>query len=73
MSSIIVGRCISIDVVHKKGGYWEPIDVTTLILDHKNGHYVRPNKVVFKYPNFKKDVDLDVHARMFNSAVKANA
>jgi hypothetical protein len=28
--------------------------------------------VVFKYPNFKKIVDLDVHVRMFNYVVKVN-
>jgi len=33
---------------------------------------VRANKVAFKYPNFKKDVDLDAHVRMFNFVVKAN-
>jgi plasmid replication initiation protein len=34
---------------------------------------VRPNKIAFKYPDFKKDVDLDVHVRMFNFIVKTNA
>jgi hypothetical protein len=29
--------------------------------------------VAFKYPEFKKDVDLDAHVRMFNSIMKANA
>jgi plasmid replication initiation protein len=33
---------------------------------------VRPNKVALKYPDLKKDVDLDVHVRMFNFIVKAN-
>jgi hypothetical protein len=28
--------------------------------------------VAFKYPNFKKDVDLDVHVKVFNSIVKVN-
>jgi hypothetical protein len=42
----------------------------TPILDHEDGHYVRPNKVAFKYPNFKKDVDLNAHVRMFNSTIK---
>jgi hypothetical protein len=31
---------------------------------------VRPNKVTFKCPNFKKDVDPNVHVRVFNSVVK---
>jgi len=43
------------------------------ILDHKNGHYVRPNRVAFKYLDFKKDVDPDAHVKVFNSLVKANA
>jgi len=29
--------------------------------------------VTLKYPNFKKDVDLDAHVRVFNSIVKKNA
>jgi hypothetical protein len=28
--------------------------------------------VAFKYLDFKKDVDLDAHVRLFNSIVKAN-
>jgi hypothetical protein len=59
--------------MHSRGGYQEPIVVTTPILDHKDGHYVRPNKVASKYPNFKKDVDLDVHVTMFNFSIKMNA
>jgi hypothetical protein len=38
----------------------------------KIGHSMMSNKVVFKYPNFKKDVDPNVIVRMFNYAVKAN-
>ncbi len=33
---------------------------------------MRPNRVAFKYPNFKKDVDPNIHVRMFNSIMKAN-
>jgi hypothetical protein len=47
--------------------------MTAPILDHKNGHYVRPNRVAFKYLDFKKDVDPDAHVKVFNSLVKANA
>ncbi len=43
-----------------------------LILDHKDGHYVRPNMVAFKYPDFKKDVDPNVPVKVFNSLVKVN-
>jgi len=41
------------------------------IPNHRNGHYVRPNRVAFKYLDLKKD-DLVVHVIMFNSTVKAN-
>jgi hypothetical protein len=34
---------------------------------------VRSNKVAFKYPNFKKNVDPDVHGKVFNLIMKANA
>ncbi len=33
---------------------------------------MKPNKVAFKCPNFKKDVDPNVHVRMFNFVVKVN-
>jgi plasmid replication initiation protein len=59
--------------MHSKGGYREPIVVIALILDHRDGHYVRLNKVAMKYPNFKNDVDQDVHVRMFNFIIKTNA
>jgi hypothetical protein len=73
MNSMATKRCRSVDVVHSKGGYREPIVITIPILDHRNGHYVKSNKVTFKYPDFKKDVYLDVHVRVFNSEVKENA
>ncbi len=34
---------------------------------------MRPNKVVFKYFDFKKNVDPDVHVKVFNYEVKENA
>jgi len=40
--------------MNAKGGYGEPSFITTQIIDHKNGHYVRPNMVAFKYLDFKK-------------------
>jgi hypothetical protein len=58
--------------VHSKGGYRKPLVVTALIFYHKDGHYVRPNRVALKYLNFKKDVDLDAHVKVFNSIVKTN-
>ncbi len=72
MSSMVVGGCRNVNAIHLKGKYQEPIVVTTSILDHKDGHYVKPNKVAIKYPSFKKDVDPDVHVEMFNYVIKAN-
>ncbi len=72
MSSMAIRRYRSAHVVNLRGGYREPSIVIAQILDHNDGQYVRSNKVAFKYPNFKKDVDLDVHVKVFNSIVKAN-
>ncbi len=69
---MVVGGCRSANVVHSKGRYQEPIAVIAPILDHRDGHYVRPNRVVLKYLDFKKDVDLDAHVKVFNSVVKEN-
>jgi hypothetical protein len=60
------------NVAHPRGGYRELIVVTAPIIDHRNGHYVKPNKVAFKYFDFKKDVDTNAHVRMFNFAIKGN-
>jgi hypothetical protein len=73
MSSMVVGGCKITNAMHSRGGYPEPIIVTTPIIDHRNGHYVRPNMVAFKYYDFKKDVDPNVHVKVFNSIVKENA
>jgi len=70
MNSMVAGGCKSANAMYSKRGYQEPIIVIALILDHRNGHYVRPNRVALQYPNFKKDVDLNVHVRMFNFLVK---
>jgi len=70
MSSMAIGGCRSVDVVHSKGGYQEPITIIPLIFYHKDGHYVRPNKVNLKYLDFKKDVGLDAHVKVFNYVVK---
>jgi hypothetical protein len=43
-----------------------------VIPNHRNPHFVRPNKVAFKCLHFKKDVDLDVHVKIFNSIMKVN-
>jgi hypothetical protein len=73
MSSITIGGYRSIDVDNPRGGYQDAYVVTIGIPNHRNGHSMRPNRVVFKYLDFKKDVDLDAHVRMFNFVVKANA
>jgi hypothetical protein len=44
MSSRVARGCRSANVVHSRGGYWEPIIVTPPILDHRDGHYVKPNR-----------------------------
>ncbi len=67
-----IGGYRSGDVMHLRGGYREPYVITAPILDHKNGHYLRPNMVIFKYLDLKKDVDLDVHVRMFNFVIKTD-
>jgi hypothetical protein len=72
MSSMVVGRYKSADAASPKKGYRKPFVVTTPILDHIDGHYVKPNNVALKYPNFKKDVNQDAHVKMFNSAIKTN-
>jgi len=72
MSSMAVRECRGADVVHSRGGYRKPLVVTALIFYHKDGHYVRPNRVALKHPNLKKNVIPDVHVKMFNSIAKAN-
>jgi hypothetical protein len=57
MSSMAIGGYRSANVMNPRGGNRKPSIVTIPILDHKDGHYVKPNKVAFKYPDFKKDVD----------------
>jgi hypothetical protein len=66
------GRCRKCKCHAFKRKILRTIVVTTPILVHKNGHYVRPNKVALKYLYFKKDVDLNVHVRVFNFVIKTN-
>jgi len=73
MNSMVVGKYKSANAMHPRRGYWEPFAIITPILDHRDGHYVRPNKVTIKYLDFKKMVDPNVHVTMFNSIVKVNA
>jgi hypothetical protein len=73
MNSMAIKRCKNAGAVHSKGEYQKPIVIIIPILNHKNGHYVKPNKVALKYPDFKKDVNPNVHVKMFNFVIKANA
>jgi hypothetical protein len=36
-------------VENPKGGCQEPFVITQGLINYKNGHFVRPNKVVLKY------------------------
>jgi hypothetical protein len=72
MSLITIRGYKSRNVGNPRGGYQDASVITIGIPNHRNGHSMRPNKVAFKYPNFKKDVDPDTHVRMFNSIMKAN-
>jgi hypothetical protein len=56
-----------------RGIYREPPIILVEIFDQRNGHSIRSNKVAFKYPNFKKNVNPDVHVKVFNFAMKVNA
>jgi hypothetical protein len=73
MSSMTVGGYRGVDTTNLKGGYQGSSIVFAKNSDHRYGHYVRPNRVALKYPNFKKNDDPNVHVKMFNSIVKANA
>ncbi len=56
-----------------KGGYQQPFVVIVPIPNHKYGNYVKSNNIALKYLDFKKDVDINSHVKVFNSVVKANA
>jgi len=56
MSSMAAKGYKNANVMNSKGGYRKPFVVIVPILDHKNGHYVKPNKVALNYLNFKKNV-----------------
>jgi hypothetical protein len=73
MSSIAIGGYRNTYAENPKGEYQGPSIMTHGIFNYRNGHFVRPNKVAFKYPDFKKIVDLNVHVKVFNYAVKVDA
>ncbi len=52
MNSMVIWGYSSADVTNPRRGYQKPYVVTTLIFDHKDGYYVRPHRVAFKYLDF---------------------
>jgi hypothetical protein len=52
MNSKTVGRYKNTNAKNPKGGYQESFVITHDILDHINGHSIRPNRVAFKYLDF---------------------
>jgi hypothetical protein len=73
MNSMDVGGYISIDAGNLGRGYRKPSVVSTRINDNKNGHSMRLNMVIFKYPDLKKYVVPNVHVKVFDFAMKENA
>ncbi len=57
MSSMAIGGYKTSNATNPREGYRKPCAVIALILDHIDGHYVRPNMVARKYLDFKKNVD----------------
>jgi hypothetical protein len=51
---MVARRYRNVDVTNPRGRYWKPFVVIRLILDNRDGHYVRPNRVALNYPNSKK-------------------
>ncbi len=72
MNSMVVGGYKSANAMNPRRGYQKPFVVTTQNFDHRNGHYVRPNRVALKYLDLKKYVDIDAHVKVFNFVVKVN-
>jgi len=73
MSSMTAGGHISIDIRNLGKGYQKPSVISTRITNNKNDHSMKWNIVIFKYPDFKKYDDPNVHVEMFTFAMKAIA
>ncbi len=73
MSSTTAGGHISIDTRNLGRGYQKPYVISTRITNNKNGHSMRRNIVIFKYPDFKKYDYPNVHVGVFNFAMKTIA
>jgi hypothetical protein len=65
MGSMIVGGYKYIDATNPRGGYQKPFVVNAQIPNHKDGHFVRPNMVAIKYPDFLKNADPNAHVKVF--------
>jgi hypothetical protein len=72
MNLMAVRGCRSVDDVHSKGGFREPIVVMAPISYQKDSHYVKLNSSIIKYLNFFLNVDPNVHVKVFNFIVKIN-
>jgi hypothetical protein len=73
LMSLMVARRYKITSARNlKGGYRKPFSVIIGITNNRNGHFLRPNRVAFKYLDFKKNVDPDVHVKVFNFVMKEN-
>jgi len=70
MNSMAVKRYKNVDVANLRGGYQESYVATTQTPNCRDGHFVKPNRVAFKYLNFFLNDDLDAHLRMFNFVIK---
>jgi len=57
MSLMVAREYKSVNVVNPRKGYQEPSALNVQIHGYIVGHYVRPNKVALKYPNFLKNAD----------------
>lgn len=57
---MVTRRQKSADAMNSRGGYRTQSIIFTQICNHIDGHYIKPNRVVLKYIDFKKYVDLDV-------------
>ncbi len=54
MSSMATKGYRNVDATYPRGEYQEPFVVIALVPSHRLGYYVRPNRVVLKYLDFKK-------------------
>jgi hypothetical protein len=72
MNTMAIGGYKNTNATNPRGIYWKPSVVTAQIPNHKDGHFIKPNKIVLKYLDLIKNLDLNVHVKVFNSIIKAN-